>query len=105
MTDLFGGFDGKGARDEALKRVTTRGGDWQERAIASLPVISGFKGTAEDIRIRLIMKGLDSPHHWNAWGAMIQEAIKRRAIWPTGERRHMRTTKSHARMTPVYVVA
>jgi len=106
MDDLFG-YDGeaaRAARDAALKRVTERGGNWQERALLALVLIPGFIGTAEDIRIRLLMKGLERPHHHNAWGAMIMEAIRLNRIIHNGKRRHMKTKRSHGRETDVYVV-
>jgi hypothetical protein len=106
MDDLFGDHhtDAKTLRDRALQRVTENGGDWQERAIIALALIPGFIGTAEDIRIRLLMKGLARPHHHNAWGAMVMEAIRRNRIQFTGKRRHMKTSKSHGRETDVYLV-
>jgi hypothetical protein len=109
MADLFGDDDNdpekaKKARDAALRRIRERGGDWRDRAMAALVLIDGFTGTAEDIRIRLLMKGLDKPHHHNAWGEFSKAAIKLKRFLPTGQRRHMRTTKSHARLTPVYTV-
>jgi hypothetical protein len=106
MDDLFDGDpeDTKKLRDEALRRVTEHGGNWQRRALMALHLIPGFEGTAEDIRIRLRMKGLEKPHHHNAWGAMIMEAIKQRRIIENGKRKHMKTLPSHGRETDVYVV-
>jgi hypothetical protein len=104
MTDLFGGRDAREARDEALARVRNSGGNWRDIALSALSLISGFEGTAEDIRIRLQLKGLRPPHHHNAWGEMIKAALHQKMIVPTGERRQMRTRKSHARVTPVYRV-
>lgn len=104
--DLFGDLGkAKTDRDAALKQVTERGGDWQSRAIAAIPLmLPGFEGTAEDIRIRMLMKGFGPPHHYNAWGAMIMAAEKQRVLRRTGQRRHMKGSKSHARKTDVYIV-
>lgn len=104
--DLFGDVGkAKADRDAALKRVTERGGDWQSRAIAAMSLmLPGFEGTAEDIRIRMMMRGFELPHHYNAWGAMIKAAEKQRVLMRTGQRRHMKGSKSHARKTDVYVV-
>jgi hypothetical protein len=96
--------DAKRLRDAALRRVRERGGNWRDRALASLILLDGFTGTAEDIRIALQVKGLDTPHHHNAWGEMIKAAIEHHLLLRTGQRRHMRTRKSHARDTPIYSV-
>jgi len=107
MSDLFGDNqdEAKKARDAALSRVASNSGAWRANALAALSLLDrGYTGTAEDIRIRLGMKGLKAPHHHNAWGELIKTAIKVGKIVPTGQRRHMKTTKSHARQTPVYRV-
>jgi len=102
--DLFGD-EAKRARDRALEQVTLNGGDWQDRALQTMSLMRGFVGTAEDIRLKLIMvEGMEPPHHHNAWGALIKEARKRGRIQHTGQRRCMRTKRSHGRETPVYVV-
>jgi len=103
--DMFNNGDAKLSRDEALERVRRHGGDWQEKALAGLMLLSGFIGTSEDVRIKLIVLGLEKPHHHNAWGAFAKEALKRKLYIPTGQRRHMRGDKSNARKTDVYRVA
>lgn len=104
QNDLFGG-DAKAERDAALKRVREGGGDWEDQTIRAISVMMpGFEGTGEDIRIRLLMKGHPPPHDQHAWGSMIKRAIARRVILPTGQRRHMKSAKSHARETKVYLV-
>lgn len=91
------------ARDEAMKRVGQNAGSWRGNALVALSLLEkGYTGTAEDIRIRLIMKGLEPPHHHNAWGELIRTAIKIGKLIPTGQRKQMKLAKSHARMTPVY---
>jgi hypothetical protein len=102
MTDLFN--DTTIAPETAAARLREGHGNWRDRAMLGLSLIVGFTGTAEDIRIRLIMKGLGKPHHHNAWGELIKEALRRDLIFPTGERRRMKTGKSHARETAVYRV-
>ena len=94
----------KRARDEALRRVRDNAGDWRDRALLAMNLIPGFIGTWEDIRVRLLMKGLARPHHHNAWGEVSKEALKRKLMIPTGEMRPMRLKKSHARSTKVYRV-
>lgn len=98
--DLFGA---KNARDEALERVALNAGPWRGRAISAVKMMpDGWTGTAEDLRLHLIHSGLDEPHHHNVWGELIKACIRDRVLLPTGERRNMRTIKSHARTTPVY---
>jgi hypothetical protein len=110
MKDLYGDTlfsepsAAKAARDEALERVTESGGDWQDRALLMLRRLPpGFEGTGEAFRLRLITDGLDKPHHHNAWGALIRHAIRLGHLQDTGKMAHMRTVRSHARKTPVYV--
>lgn len=94
------------ARDAAMDRVLSRTSlDWKERAlgeVANLP--SGERLTGEQIRHH-IEAVVGSPHHHNAWGAIIAVAVKRGQIKPTGEWTKMRDVQSHARKTPVYRVA
>jgi hypothetical protein len=106
MGDLFDDDPNaaKKARDAALARVRQNGGDWREKALCALYLIPGFEGTAEDIRLKLQIKRLEPPHHHNAWGEMIKAALAQKMIIPTGQRRKMRTRKSHARETAVYRV-
>lgn len=97
--------DAKRDRDEALRRVAENTGPWHPQAMAMIQLkLRGFTGTGEDIRTRLIMKGLSHPHHHNAWGALTNDALKKKILVPTGEMRHMRGNRSHARRTPVYRV-
>lgn len=97
--DMFGA---KLARDDALKRVEGNAGDWMEKALAAVTLLdSGRLMTGEDIRVAIV-KDVGEPHHHNAWGAMIKNAIKQRLIVPTGKWRHMKLPQSHARNSPIY---
>ena len=106
MSDLFeNNSSAKMERDRALAIVRANGGDWHAKATVALTLIdNGWTGTAEDIRIRLVMKGLEKPHHHNAWGAWVRAMVTAKRLVPTGEFRHMKTNKSHARRTSVYRV-
>jgi len=106
MSDLFGDFeqDAKQARDYAIRKVRENGGSWHSRALLALNLIPGFVGTGEEIRIRLQLRGLAPPHHHNAWGAMILDAIEQGKIRRTGARTWMRTRKSHKRATDILKV-
>lgn len=94
----------KSERDEALKRVADNSGDWitDARLAVTKDVPMGWTGTAEDLRLLLTEGGLRAPHHHNAWGALINGCVPR-LLRRTGQWRSMRTRKSHARQTPVYV--
>ena len=100
MSDLT---TAKTERDRALEQVASHGPAWRSRALQAISLIrAGYTGTAEDIRIKLMVHGLDRPHHHNAWGEVMKTAITKKIILPTGEMRHMKGSKSHARRTPVY---
>ncbi len=102
MKDLFG-FDAKDARDQALAQVTANSGPWYNRAILAIQLLPpGTTGTFEEFRLRLVHQGFEAPHHHNAWGAVAKGCISQHILVPTGQHRHMRTRKSHARMSPIY---
>lgn len=64
----------------------------------------GEEVTGEDIRVKLSDAGTTPGHH-NAWGAAINAAVRRGYLKPTGQYVGMVTPKSHARKTPLYIVA
>lgn len=93
------------ARDAALKEVAETSGTWMDSALAMLVDVLHGEFTGEDIKNRLLLKGLPEPHHNNAWGALTMTAVRRKYIVRTGKWTPMRAKKSHARMTPVYTKA
>lgn len=94
----------KAERDRALGTISANAGPWLLQGILAIRSIKpGWCGTGEDIRLELARRGLSAPHHHNAWGALIKRAQEKRLIRKTGRSAHMRTKKSHARLTPVYV--
>lgn len=93
----------KVARDAALEQVATNAGsDWGAQAIRMIASLPPGEYTGERLRLRLREQGLAPPHHHNAWGALINSAIRKRLLTDTGRRQHMESEKSHARKTPVY---
>ena len=102
MTQQQDMFGAKVARDDALKRVADNAGDWMQRSLVAITLLRG-EYTGEDIRL-IVSEQVGNPHHHNAWGSLIKIAIKHKLIRSTGKHRHMRTKKSHARQTPVYVI-
>jgi hypothetical protein len=99
MTDLFS----KLYRDEALERVQKHAGeDWMASALRCIERMErGLLVTGEDIRHK-VKAEIGSPHHHNAYGALVMAAVKRHLIVKTGQWTNMRDKRSHARMTPVY---
>jgi hypothetical protein len=103
MPDLFSDFEGdaKARRDEGMGRVTANAGPWVPAARTEIAKLRGWCGTGEDLRL-LLVPLIGPPHHHNAWGPLIKYAIERHWLFPTGERRHMKSKKSNARSTAVY---
>lgn len=104
--DLFDSAENQ--RDEALDRVASRSGKWMPAAMAALRKCRGIHRwpqgfTGEELRHRLLLDGCPRPHHHNAWGALINQAVRIGLVQATGERRNMRGPRSHARSTSVYV--
>lgn len=91
----------RSTRDSALDRVAANSNPYPERALSEIAKLRG-EYTGEEIRLRL-ESSIGRPHHHNAWGAIINQAVRRGLLRKTGEYRQMSTIKSHARATPVYV--
>lgn len=90
-------------RDQALKRVGLNSGDFMLTALTALQELHGKSMTGEQIRVELESRGV-VPHHHNAWGALVRQALKTGLLHPTGNWVKMSTAKSHARRTPEYWV-
>lgn len=93
------------ARDEALNRVALHAGS--EFMKAGLFAISNIKGedvTGEAVRVILIGQGI-KPHHPNAWGSLVRQAIKLGLLIETGLYTKMTDVRSHARKTQIYRIA
>jgi hypothetical protein len=98
--DLLAALD---ARDAALERVSHNAGEtWMQEGVRRIGLLRSWQGTAEDLRILLLDSGFEAPHHHNAWGALTRMALSHGLLVRTGAFTHMRTRKSHARMTAVY---
>jgi hypothetical protein len=89
-------------RDQALGQVEKE--PWHTRAVRAVSQLpAGAEYTGEEIRLAL-SRTMEQPHHHNAWGAVIMQAVKRKHLRPTDRFRQMRTAKSHARVTRVYEI-
>ena len=100
MPDLFD-FDAKRDRDEALDRVSEPNPHWMRDCLAKIAAAPFGEFTGETLRTWL-EKEVGHPHHHNAWGALINTAVRQKTIIFVGRYEHMKGPKSHARKTPVY---
>ena len=89
------------ARDEALSLVDEP--PYSDRALLIIPQMTGRSVTGEDVRLT-IERVIGQPHHHNSWGAIIATAVRRGLLVKTGHYTQMKTKKSHARVTPTYMV-
>jgi hypothetical protein len=110
MTDLFGFDDddadpnkAQEARDRALKRVLKNAGKaWMSKYLAGVMALPrDWRGTGEELRLKLIRDGVPFPHHHNTWGGAAMSAIRQGLLVSHDEFDHMRTKKSHKRKTQV----
>ena len=89
------------ARDKALSLVDEP--PYSDRALLIIPQMTGRSVTGEDVRLT-IERVIGQPHHHNSWGAIIATAVRRGLLIKTGHYTQMKTKKSHARVTPTYIV-
>jgi hypothetical protein len=93
-------------RDEGIERVRRNNDIWTEVALGRVEKLSlenpHTRLTGEDIRMILSDKGLPSPKSPNAWGSLINIAIKRRLIRPTGLYQPTNDPRSHACQKPIH---
>ena len=102
MSDLFDYAAAVRLRDEGMARVSAKDVTWMDRAIGMIGLLEiGREMTGEEIRVQLHEWGLEKPHSPNAWGALMNAAIRRGHLTMVGIGR-MKIPKSHARMTPIY---
>ncbi len=92
---------GEQRRDAGMAIVADNTGDWWEWACEIVSELQGWSGTGEDLRDCVTFK-IGKPHSPNAWGALVSRAVKTGWIVRTGERRKMKSARSHARSTDVY---
>lgn len=95
----------KRERDKGMARALRASSTFADVAgafiISKLPI--GWEGTGEDIRRVYYRHHTLKPHHNNAWGGVINGAIRNGYLVKTGKRPHMKQTSSHARSTDRYV--
>lgn len=96
-------LSGDGLRDDALRAVSDNAQPWMDSALALLPQMAREIDwvTGEEIHL-WIEDRIGPPHHYNAWGALINTAIRRRILEGTGSYRKCKSPVRHAHRTPVY---
>jgi hypothetical protein len=85
MTQTEINFDlqlGRILRDKGMDQVSESAGEWKDAAGQMTDewiekVRTGVEFIGEDIRLDLQVAGLPSPHHHNAWSAVIGGRIRR----------------------------
>lgn len=98
----FNLFESRAARDIALQTVAEHSGTFIEEALAIIQKLPDtWSGTGEDIRHNCFAAHV-FPHHNNAFGALINTAVRRGLLIPTEKFVQMREKSSHARCTRVY---
>lgn len=96
-------FSARQAKNTTLAKIVGKAGhEWMTAALLAIHELEPGVYSGETIRIRVLEKGLRKPHHHNAWGALINMAVKRKLLVDTGRMTNMRETRSHARRTPLY---
>lgn len=103
MTKQLDMFGSDAARDAGLDLVSENANadGWWDEACDCVRSLRDWTGTGEDLRLRL-RRFIGDPHDEHAWGALTARAVKQGWLVRTGERRKMRTRKSHSRKTDVY---
>ena len=100
MSDLFTAAK---LRDRGMEIVLCNNEEWSRKALQMIPRLARQIGpfTGEQIRIELeeCLGKIPKP---NLMGAVINAALRRKLIAPTGRRVPMTEAKSHARKTDEY---
>ena len=93
-------------RDMALERVELNSQEWAAKALELIGTLRRYPGgfTGEAFRIAIENQIGPIPHP-NLMGAVIMRAVKTGLIKKSGRYAPMKTPKSHARETAVYVSA
>lgn len=96
MDDINAAIEG---RDKGIARVMENSTEEWKAAVYNyiLALPEGWTGTGEDIRVACPLS-----HAPQAWGAIINTAVRRNWLQPTGQYKMMRSSASHGRETRVY---
>ena len=91
------------ARDAGLTLAAENAGDFITRAVAVIASMTG-EVQGENIRAECIARGVEPQSH-KAWGALVQSAIKRGLLKPTGRYEKTKSVKTHCHPTQIYEVS
>lgn len=91
------------ARDAGLTLAAENAGDFITRALAVIASMTG-EVQGENIRAECIARGVEPQSH-KAWGALVQSAIKRGLLKPTGRYEKTKSVKTHCHPTQIYEVS
>ena len=88
-------------RDEALRVVSDNAQPWMARALELIPVIQNdhYTLTGEEIHL-WIEERIGPPHHYNAWGALVNTARRRGLLEKNGQKEASKTPGRQAQVTP-----
>lgn len=100
--DLFAPPSAEERRDAGLEKVSREEFILAVRQWVIRNLKDGDRVTGETIRVGCLKDGI-VPHHCNAWGAAIR-SMSEKILFHTGDYVKMRTSSSHARANPVWVV-
>ncbi len=89
------------ARNEAIEQVSSNATDFMHKAIVEIAMLEKAEYSGEDIRLILTEKGI-TPHHHNAWGALISHATRKGLLENTGRLKKSRIITSHAKKSFIY---
>ena len=96
MQDLFDDDAGHKAQDVGTKKVLSNNKEWVAKGLVAFKALpSGW--------VRFVLRPvIGSPTNQNAWGALILNIVRKGLVEPTGNLVHLKSTKSHARLTREY---
>jgi hypothetical protein len=89
-------------RDEGIEQVSENAGNFMDEGLDAIRALAFLEITGEFIRRHLEEKGI-KPHHVNAWGALINVAVKRKYLIPTERFLKSTSPKNHAHHYRVYL--
>lgn len=101
MSDLFDLAQARSLRDAGTASVTANAGGFMDMALGEIAALPSGEYRGENIRAHCLCRGI-TPHHPNAWGALILAAQKRGLLRPTGRFLPATSKKSHASVQQVY---
>lgn len=94
----------KAARDKALAYVEKNAGNFIGKALTLVAQLPAGEYTGEDIHVKVAAAGI-TPHHPNAWGALVRQAMRLGYLEYTDPPRlgFCKNKRSHAHRTPILV--